>query len=141
MHKYCIAASIYSYQFLLDGHITEQSVPLAPLTILNIPRPAEPAMMDVDPVSIQFPRGKSHTQWKTLTETGLSVGADFDPTTQDHILARWRIRATSTPDSRTYDYKLVLELLVIPSNHDAIAAMSAHAREIIEGPGAPTFIG
>ena len=134
-------ATINSYQFLLDGPISEQQVPLAPLTILNIPRPTEPAMIDVDPVSIQFPRGRSYTQWKTLTETGMSVGADYDPTMQERILARWRIRATSQPGSKTYAYKLVLELLIIPSSHDAIAAMSAHTRELIEGPGAPTFIG
>ena len=50
-----------TFRILLHGPKTEKPFRVPITTILNIPTPATKATVDIDPASIEFPKGKTAT--------------------------------------------------------------------------------
>ena len=52
----------------MNGKTITLSFPMPQLAALDIPQPTTLANIEVSPVDVVFPRGKTYTKWVTLNE-------------------------------------------------------------------------
>ena len=57
----------------MNGKTITLSFPMPQLAALDIPQPSTLANIEVSPVDVIFPRGKTYTKWETLNEARVRI--------------------------------------------------------------------
>ena len=132
-------STVDTFRILLHGAKYEK--PFTPITtpVLGIPVPDQQAKIDINPIDVEFPKGKMKTAWKTFAMNNITLGPELNTDQDLRLQARWRIRAAN--NNGTLNYRLVLETLTIPITYHAVTSMDTATREVAESLGAPVVVG
>ena len=132
------ATTLDDFEIKLDGTGSRCTFSTQVVMLLGLPPSDKHATLDIKPASINFPKGKTYTEWQTAQHMRISMQLELSEDQQQRLLFRWNLKATQNADLETH-INLVLEALVIPPPHKLLHSMKSQEREVAEGPEAHVF--
>ena len=76
-----------TFRILLDGAKYEKTFAAVTTPALNIPQPDDHARVGINPVEINFPKGKMKTAWKTFAMNNITLDCERNSDQEQRLLA------------------------------------------------------
>ena len=132
------ATALDDFEIKLDGTGSRCTFSTQVAMLLGLPPSDKRATLDIKPASVNFPKGKTYTEWQTAQHMRISMQLELNEDQQQRLLFRWNLKAAQSTELETH-VNLVLEALVIPPPHKLLHSMRPQEREVAEGPEAHVF--